>query len=124
MKWQIPYQGRTWEFDDSRLTFSEARMQKRITAGLTPTAADRARHELDPEALIAALVIARKRAGLPVEEAALIDSDIDDELIVGDEAGVADLTVEVAEAVPTPAEDEAAKEVIRAKRTRKVADPV
>ncbi|AEA27926.1 hypothetical protein Psed_5799 [Pseudonocardia dioxanivorans CB1190] len=75
MKWQIPYGDRTWEFDDYRITASEARLQKRITAGLTPTAADTAREEMDPDAWVAALAIARRRAGLPLDEAIAIDDE-------------------------------------------------
>ncbi|WP_103381942.1 hypothetical protein [Pseudonocardia dioxanivorans] len=73
MKWQIPYDGRTWEFDDARVTASEARLQKQLTGGLSPTAADAARLGLDPDAWIAALVIARRRAGLEPEEATAVD---------------------------------------------------
>jgi hypothetical protein len=73
VKWQIPYDGRTWEFDDGRITASEARTQKRLTDGLMPTAADSARLALDPDAWVAALVIARRRAGLSAEDAVAVD---------------------------------------------------
>lgn len=81
MKWQIPYGGRTWELDDSRITASEARLQKRLTGGLSPVAADAARTELDPDAWFAGLAIARKRTGLAIEEAVAID---DEQLNLGD----------------------------------------
>ena len=71
----LPYQGKTWEFDDSRITASEARTQKRLTGGATPTQASAQRFELDPDALVAALVIARRRAGLSAEDAAVVDAD-------------------------------------------------
>lgn|GEM_PF-5833055 len=71
----IPYQGRDWVFDDSRITASEARIQKRITSGNTPSVAGGARFELDPDAFVAALVIARKRAGLELADAFNIDDD-------------------------------------------------
>lgn len=113
MKWILPYQGRDWVFDDSRLTAGEARLQKRLCGGSTPSAAGTARFELDPDALVAALVIARKRAGLPIEEAVSID---DDEL---DLTAVAEATekaakVRVAVAIEPDAVDEPADEIVRA----------
>lgn len=75
MKWVLPYQGRNWVFDDSRITASEARLQKRITGGATPATAGAARFELDPDAFVAALAIARRRAGLDLAEAVAIDDD-------------------------------------------------
>lgn len=75
MKWQIPYAGETYEFDDVRLTASEARLQKRLTDGMTPVAAENARAQLDPDAWVAALAIARRRIGLDAEAAVDIDGD-------------------------------------------------
>lgn len=97
MKWILPYQGRDWEFDDARLTAGEARLQKRVTGGSTPSAAGASRFELDPDALVAALIIARRRAGLPIEEAA----SIDDELL--DLSAVGEATEAAAKAAHTPA---------------------
>jgi hypothetical protein len=76
VKWQIPYQGRTWEYNDERITASEARLQKRLTGGLLPAQADRARQEMDPDAWVAALVIARRRSGMEPDEAAAVDADL------------------------------------------------
>ncbi len=73
MKWQIPYGGTTYEFDDGHLTAGEARLQKRLTDGSMPSDADVARAKMDGDAWIAALVIARRRTGL--EQAADIDED-------------------------------------------------
>lgn len=109
MKWQIRYQGRIWEFDDTKLSMPEARLQKRISGGMTPVAAERARQELDPDALSAALAIARKRAGLPLEEAIVVADD-DEEI---DVIKVAEGSVAAGLAAATPAEDEAA-EIVRA----------
>ena len=75
MKWVCPYQGTDWVFDDDRLTATEARIQKRLTEGMTPVQADQARQDADPDALVAALVIARRRAGLDPVEAAQVDPD-------------------------------------------------
>ncbi|MBW0088230.1 hypothetical protein I4I73_03245 [Pseudonocardia sp. KRD-184] len=76
MKWKIPYAGEVYEFDDARLTATEARLQKRLTAGLSPNAAERARlDDLDGDAWIAALVIARTRIGMSTEDAAKLDLD-------------------------------------------------
>lgn len=75
IKWRIPYQGKTWVFDEARLTGSEARLQKQLTGGLTPNAADAARLERDGDAFTAALAIARKRDGVPVAEAVMVDPD-------------------------------------------------
>lgn len=75
MKWTTEYAGETYTFDDARLTASEARLQKRITDGLSPAAAERARFELDPDAWVAALVIGRRRIGLDVAAALDVDAD-------------------------------------------------
>lgn len=125
MKWQIPYAGKTWEFDDSRITASEARLQKRLCGGATPSVANASRFELDPDAIVAGLAIARRRAGLPVDEAIVID---DEEL---DLTAVMDATAEAAKGAttPTPEQDEAAAVVLAEagefepapKRTRKSA---
>ena len=84
MKWAIPYGGELWEFDDTRMTASEARLQKRITEGMTPTQATRARFELDPDVFVAALVIARRRAGLELDEALAIDDEALDLTAIAD----------------------------------------
>ena len=75
MKWQTPYQGQTYEFDDSRLSASEARLQKRVTAGMSPVEAERARGDLDPDAWIAALLIGMRRAGRDVDATTVIAAD-------------------------------------------------
>jgi len=75
MKWLVPYQGTTWTFDDERITASEARLQKRITDGLLPAQAEQARAQMDPDSWVAALVIARRRSGLSVDEALRVDAD-------------------------------------------------
>lgn len=75
MKWLIPYADKVWTFDDSRLTASEARVQKRITEGMLPAQADQARMQLDPEAWVSALVIARRRTGLAPDVALDVDAD-------------------------------------------------
>lgn len=75
MKWHIPYAGETYEFDDARLTASEARLQKRVTGGMSPVDAERAREELDPDAWVSALAIARLRIGLDAAAAVDIDGD-------------------------------------------------
>lgn len=98
MKWIIPYQGRNWVFDDARITASEARLQKRITGGATPAAAGGQRFELDPDVFVAALAIARKRAGLELAEAISID---DDEL---DLTAIVEATEEAIKATHTPIE--------------------
>lgn len=114
MKWILPYAGQDWVFDDSRITASEARLQKRLCGGATPSVAAASRFELDPDAIVAALVIARRRAGLPVDEAIVVD---DDDL---DLTAVADATAEAAKGgtVAEPAEPEADEEPAP-KRTRK-----
>lgn len=99
MKWQIPYAGETYVMDDARLTASEARLQKRITDGLRPAAADVARQEMDPDAWVAALVIARRRIGLEVGDALDVDADEID-LMACMEATVAAAAQEPSE--PTP----------------------
>ncbi|QJY46652.1 hypothetical protein [Pseudonocardia broussonetiae] len=75
MKWLIPYAGETFTFDDERLSASEARLQKRITVGMAPFVAERAREQMDPDAWVAALVIGRLRSGLDAIAAADIDAD-------------------------------------------------
>lgn len=75
MKWLVPYQDTTWTFDDERITASEARLQKRITDGLLPAQADGARAQMDPDAWVAALVIARRRSGMSADDALKIDAD-------------------------------------------------
>lgn len=75
MKWQIPYAGTTWVLDDSRFTASEARLQKRLTGGWSLTEAENKRLELDGDAWIAALAIARRRTGMSADEAIEIDLD-------------------------------------------------
>jgi hypothetical protein len=117
LKWQLPYQGRTYEFDDARLTAAEARLQKRLCGGATPTQASASRFELDPDALVAALVIARKREGLPLDEALSVDDEALDLAAVGEATEAA-----MKAAVPTPAQDAAAEEIARAKRPQKAAD--
>jgi hypothetical protein len=123
----LPYQGRDWEFDDSRLTAAEARLQKRLCGGSSPSIAGASRFELDPDAVVAALVIARKRAGLPLEEAASIDDD------ALDLTAVAEATEKAAKAAHTPVAEEevvetatdlavpldVAEDVVRAKRASK-----
>lgn len=110
MKWQIPYAGETYEFDDVRMTASEARLQKRITGGLSPNAAEKARLEqLDGDAWLAALVIARVRIGLTTEDAADIDLDELDLMLI---PGATQAAVDAA------AETKPAKA-----RTRKAATP-
>lgn len=75
MKWTTLYAGERYTFDDERLTASEARLQKRITDGMSPVAAERARFELDPDAWLAALVIGRRRIGLDVAAAMDVDAE-------------------------------------------------
>jgi hypothetical protein len=89
MKWQIPYEGKTWEFDDERLTASEARIQKRLTDGMTPVRAEAARMEGDPDVLIAALVIARVRAGVDREEALVVNDELVDLVAITDATNAA-----------------------------------
>jgi hypothetical protein len=124
MRWILPYQGRYWEFDDSRLTAAEARLQKRLTGGSTPSVAGASRFELDPDAVVAALVIARRRAGLSVEEAV----SIDDELL--DLTAVAEATEAAVKAARAPGGGVEDDEIVRAepfgdepvtKRARKTA---
>lgn len=74
-KWLIPYGDRTWEFDDTRLTASESRLHKALTGGLSPLAGERARFELDGDAWVAALVIARRRTGMSADDASRVDAD-------------------------------------------------
>lgn len=76
MKWQIPYAGEVYEFDDMRLTGSEARLQKRITGGLTPAEAEEKRLQRDEEAWLAALAIARRRIGMSADDAVDVDMDL------------------------------------------------
>jgi hypothetical protein len=75
VKWQIPYAGDVLVFDDDRITASEARLQKRLTGGMAVTEAENKRMELDPDAWIAALAIARRRTGMNADEAVDIDLD-------------------------------------------------
>lgn len=99
MKWHIPYEGREWVFDDSRITASEARLQKRVTAGLAPGSnglapaeADARRNVLDPDAWIAGLLIAMRREG----EEDLRPERIDlDDFVLSD---IVDRTLEVTRA--------------------------
>lgn len=108
MRWRIPYAGEIYEFDDSRLTRAESILQKRLTGGLSPVATERARlDQLDDDAWLAALVIARRRIGLSDEAA----EDIND-----DEFDV--LAIPVATQAAVAAETKPAKA-----RTRKAATP-
>jgi predicted nucleic acid-binding protein len=75
VKWHIPYAGEVLVFDDGRITASEARLQKRITGGMSVIEAENKRLELDPDAWIAALAIARRRGGVTADEAVDIDLD-------------------------------------------------
>jgi len=101
MKWLIPYAGKVWTYDDSKLTASEARVQKRITDGQLPAQADQARMQLDPEAWVAALVIARRRAGLAADVALDVDADEVD-LMDAMELTTKDLQAQAAEAKAEP----------------------
>lgn len=75
MKWLIPYAGETYTFDDEHISVSEARVQKAITDGMRPSAAEEARQEMDPDAWVAALVIARRRIGMAPADALDINVD-------------------------------------------------
>jgi hypothetical protein len=75
MRWTIPYDDTDYEFDDGRFTASEARLQKRLTDGMNVVQAETARNGLDPDAWIAALVVARRRTGMTADVAADIDLD-------------------------------------------------
>lgn len=75
MKWQIPYAGDVLVFDDDHITASEARLQKRLTGGMAVTEAENKRMQLDPDAWVAALAIARRRGGMEADEAVDIDLD-------------------------------------------------
>lgn len=97
MKWLIPYAGKVWTYDDSKLTAAEARVQKRITNGQLPAQADQARMQLDPEAWVAALVIARRRAGLTADVALDVDAD-DVDLMDAVELTMKDLQAQAAAA--------------------------
>jgi hypothetical protein len=76
VKWLIPYAGETYTFDDEHISVSEARVQKAITDGMRPSAAEEARQEMDPDAWVAALVIARRRIGM--EPADALDINVDE----------------------------------------------
>ena len=122
MKWYLPYghgdDVETFEFDDARLTAAEARIQKRITEGATPTRADQLRMEGDPDALTAALVIARRRAGVPDLQAVQVDAD------ALDIVAVIEATFAAAKNAAEPAEDEpkAPRRARRAKPAQDVAE--
>lgn len=115
MKWTTLYAGERYTFDDERLTASEARLQKRITDGMSPVAAERARFELDPDAWTAALVIGRRRIGL--DPAAAMDVDADEIDLM---ACMAATTNAMQPEQPEPAAKPATKP--RA-RSRKAAEP-
>jgi hypothetical protein len=119
VKWYLPYgtgdDVETFEFDDSRLTAAEARLQKRLTEGATPTKADALRLEGDPDALTAALVIARRRAGLDDMTAVQVDAD------ALDIVAVIEATFDAAKKAVKAAHDEP-KPPRRTRRTAKAAD--
>jgi hypothetical protein len=77
VKLYVPYQGREYVFDDSRLTHSEARLQKRVTGGMTPIAAEEARQGLDPDAWLAVLLIGMRRAGQETDPDEINGDDLD-----------------------------------------------
>lgn len=99
MKWHIPYDGREWIFDDSRVTASEARLQKRVTGGLAPAEADQRRNVLDDDAWTAGLLIAMRREGEEDLRPERIDPDA---FVLSD---IVDRTLEVARAAAAARKD-------------------
>jgi len=80
MIWLIPYKGTTYKYDDARVNASEARLAKRISGGLAPVELERRRWLLDPDAWLAALAVAMRRAG---SDATSDEIDLD-ELVLTD----------------------------------------
>lgn len=63
MIFEFTYEGKAYDFDDERMGLAEARYLKR-EFGLVGTEFFTACRKLDPDALIALLVLAMRRAGL------------------------------------------------------------
>lgn len=63
MIFAFKYEGKAYDFDDERMGLGEARWVKRVT-GLTGSDFFGAARKLDPDAVVAILVMAMRRAGL------------------------------------------------------------
>lgn len=102
---QFKIEGRTYEFDESRLTVAEARVIKKH-AGLGLAEFGDGIRRGDPDAIVSMLFIAKRRAGEAVrwqdfDEFNLADIDMGDEAAAeGDEEDTSD--AEQAEPDPTP----------------------
>jgi hypothetical protein len=72
VRWILPYDGTDWFYDDSRRpTVYEAQLMMQVSDDLQQALAAE-----NPNAWLAALVVARKRAGLPVDRARKVNADL------------------------------------------------
>lgn len=75
MKWIIPVDGTDWYYqDDRRPTIYEAQLMQQIS-GLVGDELTEGLARENPAAWLAALVVARKRSGMPVDRARKVDPD-------------------------------------------------
>lgn len=77
MRWILPYDGIDWFYDDGRRpTVYEAQLMMQVSGGLFGDALEQALAQENPNAWLAALVVARKRAGLPIDRARKVNADL------------------------------------------------
>lgn len=76
MKWIAPYEGTDWYYDDARRpTVYEAQLMMQVSGGLYGDELTHALARENPNAWLAALVVARKRSGMPADRARKVDPD-------------------------------------------------
>lgn len=76
MRWIAPYDGTDWFYDDDRRpTVYEAQLMMQVSGGLFGDELQQALAQENPNAWLAALVVARKRSGLPIDRARKVDAD-------------------------------------------------
>lgn len=75
MKFLFKYEDAAYTFDDEKMSLGEARFVRTVTGYTGAEFFEQAR-KLDPDAIMAILVMAKRRAG---EEAKMEDFDLDDE---------------------------------------------
>lgn len=77
MIFEFTYEDTTYEFDDDKMSLGEARWIKQAT-GLVGSSFFEAARKLDPDAILAILVMAMRRAGLKDTEMDAIYADDED----------------------------------------------
>lgn len=76
MRWILPYEGTDWFYDDARRpTVYEAQLMMQVSGGLYGDELTQALARENPNAWLAALVVARKRSGMPTDRARKVDAD-------------------------------------------------